>query len=278
VAVASEPEVSETPTPIVAETNEPNEVVAEATEPIEAVSTPAQQPTEESETTPQAVVETTNDDDIFEVMEVLPQTQAPEVAPTAEVATSNSRRTHDYESPSLFDINQIETKRKHKIVLSLYGNTPSERSTATSKPTEPTPDSRVATVSNASPVSAEPQPHETPTPVADLATGNSAHTVGDSFQGDVVRLSDVLQARASGTSVGQEVVTSIRQALCNNDLYLLARDLFGGDVEACERTIKQLDRFDDLDECMIYITEHYNWNPNSAGAKLLVDLIERKLI
>jgi len=28
---------------------------------------------------------------------------------------------------------------------------------------------------------------------------------------------------------------------------------------------------------MIYIAENFDWNPNSDGAKLLVDLIERKL-
>lgn len=59
--------------------------------------------------------------------------------------------------------------------------------------------------------------------------------------------------------------------------FLLARDLFGGDMDACGRTIDRLNEFDDLDECMIYIAENFDWNPNSDGAKLLVDLIERKL-
>ena len=57
----------------------------------------------------------------------------------------------------------------------------------------------------------------------------------------------------------------------------IARDLFGGDMDACGRTIDRLNEFDDLDECMIYIAENFDWNPNSDGAKLLVDLIERKL-
>jgi hypothetical protein len=291
-APASEPDilfVEDTPTPIVVTTDEPDEAVSEATETepeaaetesSETTSTPApSQPVAESATTSLTSAETPDDNDAFSVTEISSPAQASEVAPAAEVSTPSSRRTHDYESPSLFDINQIETKRKHKIVLSLYGSTPSERPRTTSKPTEPTPNRHVATAPDTPTPSAESQtPPQTSVPVADLAAENGAHTVGDSFRGDVVRLSDVLQAQSSGTAVGQEVVTSIRQALCNNDLYLLARDLFGGDMEACEHTIKQLDRFDDLDECMIYITEHYNWNPNSAGTKLLVDLIERKLI
>ena len=28
---------------------------------------------------------------------------------------------------------------------------------------------------------------------------------------------------------------------------------------------------------MIHIAEHYAWNPNSDGAKLLMELLERKL-
>ena len=79
------------------------------------------------------------------------------------------------------------------------------------------------------------------------------------------------------SSIGQEPVTDLRKALCNNDRFLLARDLFNGDMEACEQTIDRLNAFGDLDECMIYITENFDWNPNSDGAKLLVDLLERKL-
>ena len=44
-----------------------------------------------------------------------------------------------------------------------------------------------------------------------------------------------------------------------------------------EHAVDRLNAFGDLDECMIYITENFDWNPNSDGAKLLVDLLERKL-
>ena len=90
-------------------------------------------------------------------------------------------------------------------------------------------------------------------------------------------VSDLIAVTTPPAAVGQEPVADLRQALCNNDRFLLARDLFGGDMDACGRTIDRLNEFDDLDECMIYIAENFDWNPNSDGAKLLVDLIERKL-
>ena len=112
--------------------------------------------------------------------------------------------------------------------------------------------------------------------VSGIPAENGPAIVGETILADVKRVSDVLSAVAPVSSVGAEPVADLRRALCNNDRFLLARDLFGGDMEACERTIDRLNGFDDLDECMIYIAENFEWNPNSDGAKLLVDLIERK--
>lgn len=106
---------------------------------------------------------------------------------------------------------------------------------------------------------------------------NGAAVLGETLNSDVKTVSDLIAVTTPPAAVGQEPVADLRQALCNNDRFLLARDLFGGDMDACGRTIDRLNEFDDLDECMIYIAENFDWNPNSDGAKLLVDLIERKL-
>lgn len=73
-----------------------------------------------------------------------------------------------------------------------------------------------------------------------------------------------------------EPVTDLRRAIGLNDKFLLIRDLFGGDAQAYERAVETLNDFDDLDDCMIFIAEHYAWNPNSDGAKLMMELLERK--
>lgn len=93
-------------------------------------------------------------------------------------------------------------------------------------------------------------------------------------------LGDELSAPARGrtSEIGfREPVTDLRKAIGINDRFLLIRDLFGGDAEAFETAIAALNAFGDLDDCLIYIAEHYAWNPNSDGAKLLMELIERKL-
>ena len=73
-----------------------------------------------------------------------------------------------------------------------------------------------------------------------------------------------------------EPVTDLRRAIGINDKFLLIRDLFGGDGEAYEEAIATLNAFDDFDECMIHIAENYAWNPNSDGAKFMMELLERK--
>lgn len=71
-------------------------------------------------------------------------------------------------------------------------------------------------------------------------------------------------------------VTDLRRAVGLNDKFLLIRDLFGGNGSLYEITIRRLNEFDNFDDCMIYIAEHFAWNPNSDGAKLMMDLLERK--
>ena len=73
-----------------------------------------------------------------------------------------------------------------------------------------------------------------------------------------------------------EPVADLRNAIGINDKFLLIRDLFGGDGEAYEEAIATLNAFDDFDECMIHIAENYAWNPNSDGAKFMMELLERK--
>lgn len=72
-------------------------------------------------------------------------------------------------------------------------------------------------------------------------------------------------------------VESIRSSIGINDKFLLIRDLFGGDAELYDRTIRELDSYRELDDAVIFIHDNFRWNPDSDGAKLLMDLLTRKL-
>lgn len=84
--------------------------------------------------------------------------------------------------------------------------------------------------------------------------------------------------RESTPPAPHERIGNLRTAIGLNDRYLLVGELFGGDEQAFETTIDRLDAFDNLEDCLIHIAENYDWNPASEGAKLLVELLERKLL
>ena len=71
-------------------------------------------------------------------------------------------------------------------------------------------------------------------------------------------------------------IASLRGAIGVADRFMLVRELFGGDVEAFERAIDNLDHIGSLDDCMIYIAENYEWRAQSEGAMLVVELLQRK--
>lgn len=109
---------------------------------------------------------------------------------------------------------------------------------------------------------------------------DAAHpvTLGDAINRNAQTLADTL---AKPSALAEEIthtkIASLREAIGINDKFLMIRDLFDGDGEAYDEAIDSLDGFDSLDDCMIHIVENYEWNPDSEGAKFLMQLLERKL-
>lgn len=107
----------------------------------------------------------------------------------------------------------------------------------------------------------------------------SGGVLGEIINHDVRTLADELSAShhdVASELARMESVDDLRKAIGINDKFLLIRDLFGGDAEAYEQAMDILNAFDNLDDCLIHIAEQYVWNPNSDGAKLLIELLERK--
>lgn len=118
-------------------------------------------------------------------------------------------------------------------------------------------------------------------PVNDSVTDSSVpgSVLGEVINRGVQTLGETIApARDAVSDMAHKTpVTDLRDAIGLNDKFLLIRDLFDGDAGACDAAIETLNGFADLDDCMIYIAENYAWNPNSDGARLLVELLERKL-
>lgn len=136
-------------------------------------------------------------------------------------------------------------------------------------------------------IGAEPQPWEddeseseelVAAPRAELSAEREA-VLGDVMNHHVQTLGDTLgaQSRAASESVHGERISDLRKVIGINDRFLMIRDLFAGDAEAFDYVIGEINEFDDLDDCLIHLAENYAWNPNSDGAKLLMELITSKL-
>jgi hypothetical protein len=108
----------------------------------------------------------------------------------------------------------------------------------------------------------------------ELPSEESPRVLGEVLGGDVQVLGDAMAARPSISD--SLPLTSICEAIGVADRYMLARELFDGDSKACEEALKALDAIDNFDDCMVHIVENYSWLPTSNGAKLVVDLLQRK--
>ncbi len=104
----------------------------------------------------------------------------------------------------------------------------------------------------------------------------STTVLGEVMGHDVPTVGDSL-GRRPDVAGWAEVSDDLNRAISVGDRFVLLRDLFDGDQALCDRTLKRLSTFDDLDDCMIWITENFAWNANSEGAKLIMGLLERKL-
>lgn len=196
---------------------------------------------------------------------------------------------------SLFDMEVVRRPRSsssRRVIMSLYGGSVSESRSeekvekpAEPKPVEPTP----APIEE--PEKPEPQKEEqhvesatvAPVSVAERIAAAQADAQGQQVLGEVIGAGTTTLAEAVAASqpivqtVQNDRVNSLRNALGINDRFILIRDLFGGDGEAFERAIDELDAFEDFNECLVYMSA-YRWNPNCDGARLLMDLVTRKLL
>lgn len=189
----------------------------------------------------------------------------PESEPDSEPGQELKRESEPESAPergdeegSLFGEEEILLRRpvRKSIIMSLYDDEP-----AAERRSEPEPEVR-RTDNEAAREAAPVHPAET-TAVLGEVLRSDVHTIGDS-------ISHPKDIAASAP------VESLRSAISVADRFMLIRDLFDGDERACEETISRLDSFDNLDDCMVYIVENHSWRPSSAGAKLIVELLQRK--
>lgn len=200
-----------------------------------------------------------------------PAVPEPTPAPAADRVAPAPERPSDERRAGRPSIAEVFGRRVETGPSAAFGRDLSE---APAAPAEAVPDGTDAGES----AEADPVVHGS---FADeLAAAAPGAVLGEVINHDVQTLADTIAPPRDRASelLRNEPVTDLRRAIGINDRFLLIRDLFGGDGAAYEVAIDALNGFDNLDDCMIYIAEHYAWNPNSDGAVLLMELLERKYL
>ncbi len=230
-------------------------------------------------------------------------TSAPESMP--EAATEPVTPPAERVATTLFGEEDatVVHRRKQRTILSLYEQQPIKKALPKDSPVdEVVCDPEVIEISDVE--LARPKrnlnvvrPAQQPTPVAPTqgkprveqpaAEKVVAPAVADTVQtqpvlGEVIKPVETLADRFTPQpDVAEELrrrtaVTDLRRAVDVNDKYRLIRDLFGGNGALYEITIRRLNEFQTMEDCLLYIADHFHWNPDSDGARLLMEALERK--
>ncbi len=195
------------------------------------------------------------DEEVAEEVENAPaQTTEPQVAePTPQVESPSAS--------SLFDLNTIpiRTQSRRSAILSLY----SEGVTTPPAPTPPTEPKEGIIVENLTFEEEEQSVIESvSTPeVAPQIIGDTAPTI---------TIADMYATEQPA------IIDSTAPQGSINDQYIIAQELFGGDMESCEAMLAELESIESFDDSMIYLVENFDLDPDSAAAKLIVKLLESK--
>lgn len=244
--------------PVQVETTEAEEVILpvaeEVSEPVEEVSESAEEVSEPAEEVAEPAVE------VVETPQAQESAEAETPQASAEVAIETPQATAE---PS-DDEKEIFLPRRtnRRAIMSLYDDAPQQPQQVQTAAPESQPSVATATTAPAEPQ----QPTTVPS--------DEGRVLGEVINADEKRLCDTI-SRPKDIAASARVA-SVRSAIGINDRFLLIRDLFGGDEAEYERAITAIDACANLDDCMVYIVEHYAWHSDTEGARLIVDLIERK--
>ena len=232
---------------------------------VPIVDAPAEEPIEES------VIELI--EDIIDEVEQLPEDEDAESVEEQEEEVVEELVEEPIEEPIEEPV-APKSKIDHKVVLSLYDDDyeePAEEEVEELEDEVPVIDFVIE-----EPIEEEVAEEEVVAPVQE-----APYTVvlADVLGGEQTTLADTMVATQTPdvATVAAAATTSLMKSVNINDKILLTRDLFAGSSELYEQAMEVLDSYESLDEAMLFIYDNFDWNPNSEGAKLLVDLLMRKL-
>lgn len=193
---------------------------------------------------------------------------APEVAAPKPAAPT---------SGNLFGMEEVRRPRasKHQRMMSIYNDVATEKSHEKQVDISKIFDFGLSSDTAASAAESSAENYSSTATIADSA--DKSVTLGDIISPNAPTLADTIAAPAPlAEEITHSKITSLSQGVGINDKFLMIRDLFDGDDEAYDQAIADLDSMESFDDCIIYIAENFEWNPDSEGAKFIMQLLERK--
>lgn len=180
-------------------------------------------------------------------------------------------------SGNLFGMEEVRRPRasKHQRMMSIYNDVATEKSHEKQVDISKIFDFGLSSDTAASAAESSTENYASTATIADSA--DKSVTLGDIISPNAPTLADTIAAPAPlAEEITHSKITSLSQGVGINDKFLMIRDLFDGDDEAYDQTIADLDSMESFDDCIIYIAENFEWNPDSEGAKFIMQLLERK--
>lgn len=257
-------------------------------ESAEVAEEPAQEEPEESvieliEDLVEEVEEFDNsEDEVAEVSEHEPEPEPekepePEPEPAVEPEVRSKTKLAHSAILALYDDEEDETEEE----VALAEEETNAVEEATDEESEEVVIDMTEPIVEVEPETAEPTEHA---PVAEPAPAEEAEqpvkvVLGEVLGADQTTLADRIAADAPADVASvANAQKSLVEMIGLNDKFILLRDLFHNNHDYYEAAIDQLDEFESIDEAMLFIHDNFQWNPNSEGAKLLVELLSNKLL
>lgn len=235
-----------------------------------------------------------------EFKEIIPEEEgAEEPEEEAEPVTEEVIAELEEEKPAtepepIAEETEVGDEIDHEVLISLYDDEEDEEPAVEEESEEETevevaPEEPKAVEEEPADIEEEPiieeidEEEEEPTGIAEGEPTAEKEETQSVVLGDVLAMEQTTLADNLAEQMATDVATavganlSLRQTIAINDKFILMRDLFGGNNDYYETAIEKLDSFDNLDDAMLYIYDHFHWNPNSEGARLLMELLARKL-
>ncbi len=179
---------------------------------------------------------------------------------------------------------QVEPSESSAPVASTTASPPPAFSAPPAPPAEqaPPPEEKPAPAPPPPPVMAEPIRTAEPLPAVRIQAPPTPPPSFPSISPEAEALFDQKQAKELSEKLSEIPIPDLRRAIALNDKLLLTRELFGGDNQAFENAVNELNNFSGMEQAKSYLMDHcvirYRWTDkkHAETAKNFIKLVRRR--